>query len=149
MSLHIRDYNSFRLFKTGKNIRETFRLRIEKQGVTAGHAMILHVLSDFECLSQVQMAKKLGITPASISTLIQSMKKEDLINRVPDPKDERIMLTTLTEKGKTQAVIVTNAWEEVEAVFKQHYSDEEYLLLKTLLDKANTPLEDEEVHHES
>jgi DNA-binding MarR family transcriptional regulator len=130
-----RTYNSFRLFLLGKKIRDTFRLEVEKNDVSIGHAMIINVLNGYGSLSQVQMSRILNITPASVSNLIQSMLKDQLIERKADEKDERIMLATLSEKGLAQSKIVKEAWKSVEQRFTGAFTNEENQLISQLLNK--------------
>ncbi len=144
MENKIRTNNSYRFFKAGKKIKDLLHQEMDKKGICHGHAMILHVLNDYGCLSQVQLARILSITPASISSIIQGMRKEGLINRIPDPKDERIMLTSLTEKGMNQAVIVIEVWEKVEREFSKCFSPAEYEALSRLLNSTEKLLTGEE-----
>lgn len=120
------------IFRAGKIIKELFRISIEKQGILNGHAMILHVLYDHGTLPQVQLAKMLGIKPASVTTLLQSMVKEELINRTPCDRDERIMLTSLTEKGIRQAEAVIKTWRETAQLIECMFEKEEYETFRQL-----------------
>lgn len=128
--------------KAGKTIKEIFRINIEKHGILHGHALTLYVLFDHGTISQIQLSRILNIKPASVSTVLQSMKKEELITRTPDPSDDRIMLTSLTEKGKLQAETVVKTWDSIEKSVKDLYTDEEFKQLRYLCSKILNNLSD-------
>ena len=63
-------------------------------------AGILIVLSMEGELSQRELAKKLNLTPPSITTAIQKMEKMEYITRTPDPEDQRVLRLNLTDKSR-------------------------------------------------
>ncbi len=118
-------FTSLSFVKAGKQIKDKFRKKVEKAGLMHGHAMVLHVLSNHENMSQIQIAKVLEIKPASISPILQCMQKEGSIERKSDPNDDRTILVSLTEKGVEQAQRVVKFWKEVEKEIFASFSKEE------------------------
>ena len=50
-------------------------------------------------MSQLVLAEKTHFSTPTVSVLLRKMEKEGYVMRVPDEKDRRVMLVSLTEKG--------------------------------------------------
>jgi DNA-binding MarR family transcriptional regulator len=133
MDKHYKDkVNVLLLVRISKIIKEQYRQKIEEHEVLHGHGMILHALKDKGRMSQVQLSRYLNVKPASVCTLLQNMQKEGLITREADTHDERVMLTSLTEKGLLKSEEVDKAWKEIDAEYRELFSEEEYITLRNL-----------------
>ena len=96
-------------------------------------AGILIVLSMEGELSQKELAKKLNLTPPSITTSIQKMEKLGYITRTPDPEDQRVLRLRLTEKSRAYLRHIREATIQMEERVLKGMSTEEKLLFKRLL----------------
>lgn len=47
-----------------------------------------------------QVAAKVGVAKATVSTMLQRLNREGLVETLPDPKDARGKLACLTQKGR-------------------------------------------------
>lgn len=109
-----------------KQFFETYDLKPWQAG-------ILVVLSMEGELSQRELAKKLKLTPPSITTAIQKMEKLGYISRTPDPDDQRVLRLSLTDKSREYLQHIKEVTEQMEAYAFQGMSIEEKLLFKRLL----------------
>jgi DNA-binding MarR family transcriptional regulator len=50
-------------------------------------------------MSQLALAEKTHFSTPTVSILLRKMEKEGYVARVPDERDRRVMLVSLTEKG--------------------------------------------------
>ena len=98
-----------------------------------GHAGILFVLNQEGELSQRELAKKMNLTPPTITSVIQKMEKLEYIRRKPDEKDQRILRLCVTEKGKAFIDDICRVGKQIEEMVFRGMSMEETLLLKRLL----------------
>lgn len=96
----------------------------------AGILFILH--KDGE-MSQRKLAERLNQTPPSVTAAIQKMEKLGYIRRMPKPGDQRVMMLSLTEKGKTYLQGIFDVGHQMEEMAFRGMSLEEKLLLKRLL----------------
>ena len=64
-------------------------------------AGVLFTLHRSDSMSQKELAARLNVTPPSITASIQKMERDGYLTRHPDPKDQRVMRLSLTEKGKS------------------------------------------------
>lgn len=97
------------------------------------HAGILFVLNRYGEMSQRKLAKKLNLTPPSVTAAIQKMEKLDYIQRKPDPDDQRVMLLSLTENGRTYLKGIFDVARQMEELMFQGMSMEEKFLMKRML----------------
>jgi DNA-binding MarR family transcriptional regulator len=67
------------------------------------HSHILYELYNQSNPSMQQIAEILGVDITTFSRQIQTLIKEDLVMKSPNPDDKRIYFLSLTEKGKQTA----------------------------------------------
>ena len=104
-----------------------------KYDLKPGHAGILFVLNQEGELSQRELAKKMNLTPPTITSVIQKMEKLEYIRRKPDEKDQRVLRLCVTEKGKAFIDDICRVGKQIEEMVFRGMSMEETLLLKRLL----------------
>ena len=104
-----------------------------KYDLKPGHAGILLVLNQEGELSQRELAKKMNLTPPTITSVIQKMEKLEYIRRKPDEKDQRVLRLCVTEKGKAFIDDICRVGKQIEEMVFRGMSMEETLLLKRLL----------------
>ena len=92
-------------------------------------AGVLFTLHRSDSMSQKELAARLNVTPPSITASIQKMERDGYLTRHPDPKDQRVMRLSLTEKGKS---CIQGVWTVAQLMFC-NMTGEEVALLKRLL----------------
>lgn len=105
----------------------------EQYDLKPGHAGILFVLNQDGEMSQRELAKKLNLTPPSITSAIQKMEKLDYIRREVDRNDQRVMRLSITEKGTSCVEHIFEVGRQMDELTFRGMSMEEKLLLKRLL----------------
>ena len=96
-------------------------------------AGILFALHHNSGLSQRELAKKMRLTPPTITSGIQKMEKQGLIERWSDEQDQRIMRLYLTEKAESCIEQVWDVVRRMEEMLIQGFTMEEKILLKRFL----------------
>ncbi len=77
-----------------------FDLVLQGKKVTVSQYNVLATLSSEGPLAMNRVAKKLHITKPAITHLVDCLENEKLISRDSHPKDRRVFLLNLTNKGK-------------------------------------------------
>lgn len=95
-------------------LRLARRLRIERPNPILGRSAIgmLATLYREGAMTAAQLAKQEQLQPQSLSRLIASMTKEDLIERRPHDLDKRAILLEITSKGRQALARDMNASRE-------------------------------------
>ena len=84
-------------------------------------------------MAQKEIAKKLGITPPSMTVMIKKLEGEGYIVKKQDEKDQRMTRIFITEKGKEIAHHMESVLKTLEQEAFANMSEEEIMLLRRLL----------------
>lgn len=93
------------------------------------HLKILHLLSDHNGINQQEIA----VISASKRSTISEMESEDLVVRIGNDKDRRVMNIFLTEKGKSASDLIQSEFRRYCMQCMDGFSDAEVLLFQQLL----------------
>lgn len=106
--------------------------KMERLGMKPGQAGILMILKCEGRLSQKELAKKMGITPPSMTVALRKLEAMGYILRKADPADQRIIRIELSDRGKECTEELKNIMQEMEELLYQGISYEERLFMKRL-----------------
>ncbi len=105
----------------------------KKYDLKPWQAGILFTLHHNSGLSQRELAKKMRLTPPTITSGIQKMEKKGLIERRMDEQDQRIMRLYLTEQAESCVEQTQGVVRQMEEMLIQGFTLEEKILLKRFL----------------
>lgn len=104
----MRNENS--LENIAQNLLATFPLIFKKilkkeesgicKNLTPSHTQIMCLLENFGSMPISEIGKKLCISPPNMTPLIDKLIEENLVERIPNSRDRRIVNISLTENGK-------------------------------------------------
>ncbi len=80
-------------------ISQLNRLIAERMGVTASDLSCLHVLNQQGPATAAELARKIGLTPGSVSRMLDRLDAAGCIKRTSDPHDRRRVLIEPTSDG--------------------------------------------------
>ncbi|MFA6251824.1 MAG: MarR family transcriptional regulator [Candidatus Paceibacterota bacterium] len=126
---------SLGFFKAFKVLKRKLNLRDEIYNLTIGQVEILHVIREKKQIPMKDVSDFLDITPPSATSMINNLVTNGILERKLDRIDRRIILLTMTEKGK---MVFEKAKKERAAAFKKvvsNLSQEEKDVLIKLLKK--------------
>jgi MarR family transcriptional regulator, organic hydroperoxide resistance regulator len=106
---------------------------LESLGLYRGQPPVLRALWEQEGLAQSELAKRLKITPATCTKMLQRMEKAGFIERVADEIDQRVMRVYLTETGYAIQNQVVKVWETMDTETFTGISSEDLASLRGLL----------------
>lgn len=98
-----------------------------------GQAAMLKCLQRQDGLSQSQLAKNLHIKPPTVAVTIKRMEKSGLLNRRPDPQDQRKTLIYLSEKGRDMLDKIKEIMEVNDQELFEGFTEAELCLLRRFL----------------
>ena len=98
------------LMMTAKVIRRAYDVALEQRlGLTLHEANVLAELSAARSLTQVELARRVGVSRARVGVHIDALADKDAVVRVADPADRRVWQVSLTRRGRS-------LWKQVIAV---------------------------------
>lgn len=125
-----------RIMCLSKYLRKVFNEAMAQEGLFSGQEDILLYLELQEGLSLIELAKELGVAPATASISVKRMEKSGFIEKKPDETDARITRLYLTEKGRRAPENIRKKMDALEAILTETMSREESELITSLLDKT-------------
>lgn len=98
-----------------------------------GQAAMLKCLQRQDGLTQRELAKNLHIKPPTVAVTIKRMEKADLLNRRPDPQDQRKTRIYLSEKGRDMLDRIKEIMEVNDQDLFDGFTEAELCLLRRFL----------------
>jgi MarR family transcriptional regulator, organic hydroperoxide resistance regulator len=101
----------------GGAMQAHYRRTVARYGVTGTAVSVLGVLAHTDgALSQRELAGRVGLTPATLTPVLDALDHEGRITRVRDDADRRILRVSITDEGRTH---LRSVFSEVAAVFRE------------------------------
>lgn len=118
------------------------RAQFAALGLSPGQPKILEKLIDMEGCMQKELAKACEVKPATITSILPTMEKRNLIKRetVIHDSGKRALSVSLTNEGKEKEVEVANVFNQIEELSFEGFSSEEKETFLSLLDRVYTNL---------
>lgn len=113
-----------------------------KVNLTEGKPKILDFLVEHSGCSQRELADNCSIEPATATSILAGMEKEELIYRERNPRDKRILNVFLTEKGKEAQKKVEDIFYDLDEVCFKGFSEDEKKKTIEILDRLYENLKD-------
>jgi DNA-binding MarR family transcriptional regulator len=132
-------------FEEYVHIRETLQLLVRRFGlfqkegaqccgVSVMQSHILYELRKRPNQSLLDLAGILGVDTSSLSRQVQQLVELGLVNRVPDPKDRRYVLLSLTEAGEKMDSDIANQMTDYIQNLLKFIPEEKHQQVKESLD---------------
>lgn len=86
--------------------------------------------------SQAEVARRLGLTPATLSESVQIHVRKGLLEQVPGANDRRVKILRLTAKAEKQLKQIRELISQAETVMLEGLSSEETRVVSALLDRC-------------
>jgi DNA-binding MarR family transcriptional regulator len=92
------------LLRTGDEAFRVTEEHFHARGLSQGRFTVLMLLWDKACgkthvLTPAQLAEKAGVTRATMTGLIDTLERDGMVTRKPDPGDRRQLSVELTSRG--------------------------------------------------
>jgi DNA-binding MarR family transcriptional regulator len=91
----------FEAFRRVMHLNRQLMMRMmAQQGGHPAQSGCLSIIAVHEGISQRELAGMLHLSPPTVTTMLQKMERNDLIERTDDPSDQRITRLKLTDAGR-------------------------------------------------
>ena len=110
--------------------------RLKDTGLTIGQPKILDYLKDHDGAGQKDIAGGCHIEPGTLTTLLNRMEDAGLVERRTLNGNRRSLYVFLTEKGKDQVKLVTEAFSSMEEEAFRGISETECETLMRLMHRV-------------
>ncbi len=128
------------LVKTFRNINEIEERAIrtgEYKDVTPNDIHVIEAIGVGEKKNMSTVAKTLHVTTGTLTISINSLVKKNYVERVRSEADRRVVLVSLTEKGRRAFLHHQRFHEKMVNAIVEQLSEEERLVLEKALSRIN------------
>lgn len=131
------DYGKF-IHMLSRRIKYLADENLVKQNMTLEQVKIMRFLTESkeENIFQKDIEKYFEIKRSTVTSILQTMEKKDLIIRIEDEKDARMKKVILTEKGKLLSRELKDFINHLHGIIVEDFSDEDKKNFLYLLKKA-------------
>jgi len=88
------------VYKINKRIEKMQRETVQESNLTPAQYLLLKQLWERDGKQFKELAETCSCSRSTITGVVDTMENNDLVKRVPNPKDRRSQLVKLTKKGK-------------------------------------------------
>lgn len=127
----------FHLIGLSKKLQRSIGLKSQPISLSYSQAAAMLVIDSLDKTSQIEIARKLHLQPASIVTLIDELEKLRLVERHIQPGNRRTYQIHLTELGKAEIIKVRNQALKVEVFIKSQLTKKEYQSFISIIEKLS------------
>jgi len=128
------------LDKVAKNLREIQRQTVNQVELTPPQYQTLRLLWEQDSQPLKDLAAANGCTRPTMTGIVDTLEKNGLVTRQPNPEDRRSLLVTLSEKGKALEGSAPDL-DRIYATCCVGLTSAEFQQLGTLLEKLDRYLE--------
>lgn len=105
-------------------IEAELRRRMAPLGIQHRQARVLEAIERLGPVSQSDLAKAFGITPASMSTMTERLLAAGHITRSVDPASRRQNVLDLTDQGRQLISGIAEVWTSIDATVRAILGDQ-------------------------
>lgn len=89
------------LLRLTRRLQRIQRRQLEPVGITPAQSRLLRTLVHYETPPRMaDLAERLEVVPRAVTTTVDGLESADLVRRVPDPSNRRVIRIELTDKGR-------------------------------------------------
>ncbi len=132
-SYDILNYLLVELFKDITNIEEKAVITPEFKDITNNDMHIIEAIGRTSSKNMSTIAKTLSVTVGTLTIAINNLVKKDYVRRVRSDQDRRVVLISLTEKGRKAYDHHKNFHQQmIDSIIKEFPEEEMAVLVKAL-----------------
>jgi len=121
------------LHRAAQRMRHATGQQAEQHGLQLRDYIVLSALHKTPDLTQVELAKTLGLDKTTLMSQLDRLESAGLVVRRADPRDRRARIPHITDTGETLRATVAAACSRVEAAAVATASADEIAILRRLL----------------
>lgn len=112
----------------------------EQIGLHRGQPSVLFELDRHDGVTQSELARRIEVTPATLTNLLNRLEAHLYIRRVRDPLDARVFRVYLTDAGREKTVQARAITEQMETLAFKDFNDVELEALSESLQRLRRNL---------
>lgn len=99
-ALKLNNQVCFPLYACSKELVSRYGPYLKKLGLTYTQYIVMMVMWEKETVSSRELAESIHLDYGTLTPVLKRLESSGYLNRNRDPRDERLLLLTITEEGK-------------------------------------------------
>lgn len=125
--------------RAAKCVVRTFDEQLGEHGVSTPRSKLLAEVQRLQPVRLADLARAVGVTQGTASSLVEALVREGLVERAADPDDRRAIRLTTTTQGSAQAKRwLTDYAAAAHGMFSSLSTDEQDTLTRLMTKIADT-----------
>ncbi len=130
---NVEDWDLFaQVCQAYRGLSEAFMNQIDMH---RGQAIVLCRLVEQDGITQSELAERLAVQGATVTSMVQRMEESGLVIRHRDAEDNRLVRVYVTEKGRNHERAITEQFERLQSAVFAGISPEDLVVLRRVLSK--------------
>jgi MarR family transcriptional regulator, organic hydroperoxide resistance regulator len=121
------------LHRAAQRMRGATGEQAEKHGIGMRDYIVLSALDKTPNLTQVELAKALGLDKTTLMSQLDRLEQIGLVIRRSDPRDRRIRIPEITQAGNALRAKVASACDSVETAALDRFSHDHVQIFRQML----------------
>ncbi|MFD8568932.1 MarR family winged helix-turn-helix transcriptional regulator [Streptomyces sp. NPDC057694] len=89
------------LLRLTRRLHRIQKRQLEPVGITPAQSRLLRALVHYDTPPRMaDLAERLEVVPRAVTTVVDGLEAGELVRRVPDPTNRRVIRIELTERGR-------------------------------------------------
>ncbi len=109
-------------------------------GLRSGQARVLSALFEYGDLSQADIGRVIDIAGPTVKKLVENLESSGLVKLTASNKDKRLIIVSLTGKGRKQEPVVKKCFSELADTTTRGMSEPEIIMTGMLLARIDENL---------
>ncbi len=140
----MKTYGGFLISQIRQLQGRAFEKMLKESGIEAfngAQGRILYVLWEHEKLSITEIGRLTSLAKTTLTSMLDRMEESGLVERIPDKKNRRQIIVSITEKAKGYREMYDRVSEQMNILFYQGFIETEIMEFETMLRKIINNLE--------
>lgn len=130
-------------FSLAHSLKRRINTGYRRAGMSMARLQVLHVLAEYGAIRIGELSEHLDVAARTMTSTVDGLARDGLVERTPDPDDGRAVLVTMTDKGArvfAEATEIRNEYfDEIFALLDPADRDAFAVMLRKLADAAGLP----------
>ncbi|MHB8076465.1 MarR family winged helix-turn-helix transcriptional regulator [Desulfosporosinus fructosivorans] len=130
-------YVCYKLSRVMRRVHRYYESSFSQYGITPAQFYVLSAVWENDGLKFKDLAKSLDMDGSTLTSILDRLERQDMLERRDDPDDKRSLLVFLKEKAKLSIVEITCLAEKLNQEIKERFSDEDFATFEKVLEKLS------------
>ncbi|GAB6156587.1 MarR family transcriptional regulator [Desulfosporosinus burensis] len=130
-------YVCYKLSRVMRKVNRYYESSFSHYGITPAQFYVMSVVWEKDGVKFKDLAKSLEMDGSTLTSILDRLERQDLVERRDDPEDRRSLLVFLKDKAKQNILEITCLAETLNQEIKERFTDEEFATFEKVLEKLS------------